>query len=137
MREGRFGTGLKIAFWAAMSLALAANNLALAQPQPGQASPVRDPAAASPYPVEEEAASKPPLGLVVDGAPRVIITPKNFPADTLQGFIAYLKDKKGTAKYGHAGAGSASHVSCILFNAAIGVDVSLYPIAASDRQCRI
>ena len=59
MREGRFGTGLKIAFWAAMSLALAANNLALAQPQPGQASPVRDPAAASPYPVEEEAASKP------------------------------------------------------------------------------
>ena len=68
-----------------------------------------------------------PLGLVVDGAPRVIITPKNFPADTLQGFIAYLKDKKGTAKYGHAGAGSASHVSCILFNAAIGVDVVAVP----------
>ena len=68
-----------------------------------------------------------PLGLVVDGAPRVIITPKNFPADTLQGFIAYLKDKKGMAKFGHAGAGSASHVSCILFNAAIGVDVVAVP----------
>src|SRR5262249_58694674 len=69
-----------------------------------------------------------PLGLVVE-APRVIIAPKNFPADTLQEFIAYLKAKKGTAKYGHAGAGSASHVSCILFNAAT--------IAGSDRQCRI
>jgi len=68
-----------------------------------------------------------PLGLVVDGAPRVIITPKNFPADTLQEFIAYLKDKKGMAKFGHAGAGSASHVSCILFNAAIGVDVVAVP----------
>src|SRR6516164_4951471 len=44
-----------------------------------------------------------PLGLVVE-APRVIIAPKNFPADTLQEFIAYLKAKKGTAKYGHAGA---------------------------------
>src|SRR5262245_43657999 len=31
-----------------------------------------------------------PLGLVVE-APRVIIAPKNFPADTLQEFIAYLK----------------------------------------------
>jgi tripartite-type tricarboxylate transporter receptor subunit TctC len=67
-----------------------------------------------------------PLGLVVE-APRVIITPKNFPADTLQELIAYLKAKKGTAKYGHAGAGSASHVSCILFNAAIGVDIVAVP----------
>jgi tripartite-type tricarboxylate transporter receptor subunit TctC len=67
-----------------------------------------------------------PLGLVVE-APRVIITPKNFPADTLQECIAYLKAKKGTAKYGHAGAGSASHVSCILFNAAIGVDIVAVP----------
>ena len=67
-----------------------------------------------------------PLGLVVE-SPRVIVTPKNFPADTLQEFIAYLKANKGTAKYGHAGAGSASHVSCILFNAAIGVDVVAVP----------
>src|SRR5690349_15832665 len=60
MREGGFGTGLRIAFWAAMSLALTANYPMLAQSQPGQASTVRDPAAASPYPVEEEeAASKP------------------------------------------------------------------------------
>ena len=67
-----------------------------------------------------------PLGLVVE-APRVIITPKNFPAETLPDFIAYLKAQKGTAKYGHAGVGSASHVSCMLFNAAIGVDVVAVP----------
>jgi tripartite-type tricarboxylate transporter receptor subunit TctC len=37
-----------------------------------------------------------PLGLVVEG-PRVIIIPKNFPADTSQAFIAYLKTNKGSA----------------------------------------
>ena len=62
------------------------------------------------------------LGLVVE-APRVIITPKNFPANTLPEFIAYVKANQSTVKYGSAGAGSASHVSCILLNAALGVDI--------------
>src|ERR1051326_8933939 len=47
------------------------------------------------------------LGLVVE-APRIIIAPKNLPADSLPQFIAYLKANQSTAKYGHAGAGSAS-----------------------------
>jgi tripartite-type tricarboxylate transporter receptor subunit TctC len=66
------------------------------------------------------------LGLVVE-APRAIITPKSLPADTLPEFIAYLKANQKTAKYGSAGAGSASHVSCILFNAVLGVDVVHVP----------
>jgi tripartite-type tricarboxylate transporter receptor subunit TctC len=67
-----------------------------------------------------------PLGLVVE-SPRVIITPKTFPADTLPGFIAYVKGNQGTVKFGSAGAGSASHVSCILLNAALGVDIVHVP----------
>jgi tripartite-type tricarboxylate transporter receptor subunit TctC len=66
------------------------------------------------------------LGLVVE-APRALVTPKNFPANTLSEFIAYVKANQGTTKYGSAGAGSASHVSCILFNAALGVDVVHIP----------
>ena len=66
------------------------------------------------------------LGLVVE-APRVIITPKNFPANTLLEFIAYVKANQSTVKYGSAGAGSASHVSCILLNAALGVDIVHIP----------
>jgi len=66
------------------------------------------------------------LGLVVE-APRVIIVPKDFPANSLQQFIAYLKANQTSAKYGHAGAGSASHVSCILFDAAMGVDIVAVP----------
>ena len=66
------------------------------------------------------------LGLVVE-APRAIIAPKNLPANTMQEFIAYVKANQGTVKYGHAGAGSASHVSCILLNAALGVDIVAVP----------
>ena len=66
------------------------------------------------------------LGLVVE-APRVLITPKTFPANSLPEFIAYVKANQATAKFGSAGAGSASHVSCILLNAALGVDVTHVP----------
>jgi len=66
------------------------------------------------------------LALVVE-APRAIITPKNFPANTLPELIAYVKANQNTVKYGSAGAGSASHVSCILLNAALGVEVAHIP----------
>ncbi len=38
-----------------------------------------------------------------------------------------MKANQATAKFGSAGAGSASHVSCILLNAALGVDVTHVP----------
>jgi tripartite-type tricarboxylate transporter receptor subunit TctC len=66
------------------------------------------------------------LGLVVE-APRVLITPKTFPANSLPEFIAYVKANQATVKFGSAGAGSASHVSCILLNAALGVDITHIP----------
>ena len=66
------------------------------------------------------------LSLVVE-SPRALITPKNFPANSLPEFIAYIKANQATAKFGSAGAGSASHVSCILLNAALGVSVTHVP----------
>jgi tripartite-type tricarboxylate transporter receptor subunit TctC len=67
-----------------------------------------------------------PLGLVVE-SPRAIIVPKNFPANTLPELISYVKANQNTVKYGSAGAGSASHVSCILLNTALGIDVVHIP----------
>jgi tripartite-type tricarboxylate transporter receptor subunit TctC len=66
------------------------------------------------------------LSLVVE-SPRTLIVPKNFPANSLPEFIAYLKANQATAKFASAGAGSASHVSCILLNAALGVTVTHVP----------
>jgi tripartite-type tricarboxylate transporter receptor subunit TctC len=48
------------------------------------------------------------LALVVE-APRAIITPKNFPANTLPELIAYVKANQNTVKYGSAGAGCELH----------------------------
>jgi tripartite-type tricarboxylate transporter receptor subunit TctC len=66
------------------------------------------------------------LGQVVE-SPRTLIVPKNHPANSLPELIAYIKANPAAVKFGHAGPGSASHVSCILFNAAIGVNVVAVP----------
>jgi len=67
-----------------------------------------------------------PASLVVE-SPRTLITPKNFPANSLPEFTAYVKANQATVKYGSAGAGSASHISCVLLNAALGVDTIHVP----------
>jgi tripartite-type tricarboxylate transporter receptor subunit TctC len=67
-----------------------------------------------------------PLGLAVE-SPRVIIVPKTLPANTLPEFIAYLKANQDKIQFASAGAGSASHVSCILLNAMLGVNITHVP----------
>jgi tripartite-type tricarboxylate transporter receptor subunit TctC len=67
-----------------------------------------------------------PLGLAVE-SPRVIIVPKTLPANTLPEFIAYVKANQDKIQFASAGAGSASHVSCILLNAMLGVNVTHVP----------
>jgi putative tricarboxylic transport membrane protein len=66
------------------------------------------------------------LSLVVE-SPRAVITPTSFPANSLPEFITYIRANQATAKFGSAGAGSASHVSCILLNAALGVSIRHVP----------
>jgi tripartite-type tricarboxylate transporter receptor subunit TctC len=67
-----------------------------------------------------------PVSLVVE-SPRTLITPKTFPANSLPEFIEYVKANQTIVKYGSAGVGSASHVSCVLFNAATGLNVTHVP----------
>ena len=55
------------------------------------------------------------------------MTRKDFPANNLQEFIAYGKAHPGELKYGSAGAGSAIHLGCVLFNAAAGIDAIHMP----------
>jgi hypothetical protein len=106
LREGRLRTGLRIAVSTAigLSLALTANCLALAQPQPGQTSPARDPAAVPPYPLEEEAVSKPPATLAT---PHTVACSESFGKDSSHLKLAMsfgfrnvtatdVKDKDGT-----------------------------------------
>jgi tripartite-type tricarboxylate transporter receptor subunit TctC len=59
--------------------------------------------------------------------PMVLVARKTFPASNLQEFIAFVKANQEKIQYGSSGAGSSSHVSCALLNAAIGINVTHVP----------
>jgi tripartite-type tricarboxylate transporter receptor subunit TctC len=65
--------------------------------------------------------------ILVSEVPLLLVTRKDFPARNLQEFIAYGKANPGTLKFGSAGAGSAIHLGCVLFNAAAGIDATHIP----------
>jgi len=67
-----------------------------------------------------------PVGLMTE-SPRALIARKDLPVNNLQGLIAYLKANAGKAQFGSAGVGSGTHLPCVLFNLAIGVDVTHVP----------
>jgi tripartite-type tricarboxylate transporter receptor subunit TctC len=67
-----------------------------------------------------------PVGLVSE-SPRIIIARKDLPANNLGELIAYLKANEKTAQFGSAGVGSGTHLPCVLFNSAIGANVTHVP----------
>jgi tripartite-type tricarboxylate transporter receptor subunit TctC len=67
-----------------------------------------------------------PIGLVAE-YPVVLVTRKDFPANTLREFVAYAKENDAKINMAHAGVGSVSHTGCLLLNAAIGIKPTLVP----------
>jgi tripartite-type tricarboxylate transporter receptor subunit TctC len=64
-----------------------------------------------------------PIGFTAD-APAVIVARKDFPAKDLREFVSYLKANGDRVKQAHGGIGASSHMACLLFNAAAGVQPS-------------
>jgi tripartite-type tricarboxylate transporter receptor subunit TctC len=67
-----------------------------------------------------------PVVLIAE-TPLVLLARKDFPANNLLEFIAYVKSNHAKMRYGSGGAGSASHLACMLLNAAVGVNVTHIP----------
>lgn len=67
-----------------------------------------------------------PIAMIAD-QPLLLVVKKEMPVNNLQEFIAYAKANQKTMQYGSAGVGSATHLGCILFNAALGVDITHIP----------
>jgi tripartite-type tricarboxylate transporter receptor subunit TctC len=67
-----------------------------------------------------------PVALVAE-VPIVLITRKDLPVKDLKEFIAYAKANQSKMQYGSAGAGSATHLGCVLLNYLIGVDITHVP----------
>jgi tripartite-type tricarboxylate transporter receptor subunit TctC len=66
------------------------------------------------------------IGLVTD-VPMTIVARANFPAANMQELLAYVRANKDKVTYANAGIGSASHLCGMLFQQAIGVDLTTVP----------
>jgi tripartite-type tricarboxylate transporter receptor subunit TctC len=60
-----------------------------------------------------------PVGLIAE-VPIVLITRKDLPANNLKEFVAYAKANQAKMQFGSAGAGSATHLACVVLNTAMG-----------------
>jgi len=67
-----------------------------------------------------------PVALVADVG-LVLLTRKDLPAKNLQEFIAYAKANQGKMQFASGGAGTSSHIGCVLLNQTIGIDVVHVP----------
>jgi tripartite-type tricarboxylate transporter receptor subunit TctC len=64
---------------------------------------------------------------IVNFTPQAIVAKKSSTAPNLKEFIAYLKANHTKLTYGHAGVGSISHVSGLVFNSKFGLKPTLVP----------
>ena len=78
------------------------------------------------HPAYNAATDFAPVALIAE-TPIVLIARKDFPANNLQEFIAYAKVNQAKMSYGSAGAGSATHLACVVANSAIGTDITHIP----------
>ena len=67
-----------------------------------------------------------PAAIAIENA-KVLVTRKDFPANSLPEFIAYAKANADKLQYGSAGTGSATQITCVMLNMAIGVNVTHVP----------
>jgi tripartite-type tricarboxylate transporter receptor subunit TctC len=67
-----------------------------------------------------------PVALIAR-VPIVLIVRKDLPVNTFQEFVTYAKANQSKMQFGSAGAGSATHLGCVLLNYLIGVDITHIP----------
>lgn len=67
-----------------------------------------------------------PVALIAD-VPIALLVRKDLPAKDLKEFVAYAKANAGKMQFGSAGAGSATHLGCVVLNTAMGTDITHVP----------
>jgi len=77
-------------------------------------------------PLYDSTADFTPAGLLAE-VPIILIVRKDLPATDFKEFVAYTKANKAKMQFGSAGAGSATHLGCVLLNYLIDADVTHVP----------
>jgi len=67
-----------------------------------------------------------PVGLIAQ-VPIALIARKDLPVNDFKEFVAYAKANQTKMQFGSAGAGSATHLGCVLLNYMIGVNITHVP----------
>jgi len=67
-----------------------------------------------------------PVALIAD-VPIALLVRKDLPAKDLKEFVAYAKANQARMQFGSAGAGSATHLGCVVLNTAMGTDITHVP----------
>jgi len=77
-------------------------------------------------PLYDASADFTPVALIAQ-VPIVLIARKDLPVTDFKAFVAYSKANQSKMQFGSAGAGSATHLGCVLLNYLIGVDITHVP----------
>jgi tripartite-type tricarboxylate transporter receptor subunit TctC len=67
-----------------------------------------------------------PIGMLAQSY-YVLITRKDLPVSTLPEFVAYAKANQASMQFASAGAGSTSHLACVLLDSAMGTSITHVP----------
>ena len=67
-----------------------------------------------------------PVGVLAFAAHYIVVR-KGLPVTTLKDFIGYARTHPGALNYGSAGAGSATHLACVLLGQQAGLDIVHVP----------
>jgi tripartite-type tricarboxylate transporter receptor subunit TctC len=71
-----------------------------------------------------------PVALVAE-QPLVLVVRKDLPVKTLKEFAAYAKENAAKMSFGSGGAGSSTHLGCVLLNSTLGITVQHVPYRGS------
>jgi tripartite-type tricarboxylate transporter receptor subunit TctC len=78
------------------------------------------------HPAYNSATDFTPVALIAE-VPIVLITRPDLPVNNLKEFVAYAKANQAKMQFGSAGAGSATHLGCVVANTAMGTNIVHVP----------
>lgn len=73
-----------------------------------------------------------PVGMI-GMVPNLIVVPPDFPAKTMQDFIAYAKANPGKVDFGSAGTGSSPHLAMEMLKVKTGIDMLHVPYSGQPQ----
>ena len=65
--------------------------------------------------------------ILIANVPIVLETRKDLPVNNFKDFVAYAKENQAKMQFASAGAGSATHLGCVLLNYVLGINVTHVP----------